>query len=516
MVLLPDPDNCHQCILEISNAILTKHTREELFQCLSLEIGKLIRYDRFSINLFDETTNTLSYFAVADGIRPSEITCENRRPLKAASIANWVINTRQPLIMRDMSEFSHFPTVQAMRGSGLKSTMAFPLIMREKILGTIHFSFREVPDRLEALKDMIEALSLQVTIAVDNMLSYEKLSEINRKLEQERTFLRDGFERGWGQFLYSSSRLAEIMEGMDLIAGSEANVLITGETGTGKDHLARYIHTLSPRRRRLFVKVNCAALSPTLVESELFGHAKGAFTGASSRRAGRFEMADGGTVFLDEVGDLPLSAQAKLLQVLQERTFERVGESASVSVDIRILSASNAELKDRIQRNEFRRDLFYRLNTIHIHIPPLRERPEDISILVEHFSRRHAERMRKSEPRFTEGAIRVLREYPWPGNVREVENLTERIVIMMAGREITDSTVYHMLDPSGAPEPEVFLPIRQMEKSHIERALSLSAGVTGGRKGAAGLLGIPRSTLQYRIRKLGIDTSEFLRPIKKG
>jgi transcriptional regulator with GAF, ATPase, and Fis domain len=298
------------------------------------------------------------------------------------------------------------------------------------------------------------------------------------------------------------------MKDVELVADTNTSVLLSGETGTGKDHIARHIHNLSSRRDHLFVKVNCAALAPTLIESELFGHAKGSFTGASAKRRGRFETADGGTVFLDEIGELPLPSQSKLLQVLEEKAFERVGESIPISVDFRTISSTNQDLMPKVRKGSFRRDLYYRLNTVHIWIPPLRERAEDIPLLVRCFTTTLAEKMQKPEVHYSSAAMEALCRYPWPGNVRELQNVIERVTILRGGHSINENDIDHMLhsfETTGKDgEEDGFLTRYEMERKHIEKALAKCGGVIGGKYGAARLLGVPRSTLQYRMKKLGI------------
>jgi formate hydrogenlyase transcriptional activator len=358
------------------------------------------------------------------------------------------------------------------------------------------------------LNSFLETLSSQITIAVDNILSNYKLRKINEKLEKQKQYVLEKIDKLNQDFYFTSHVMGQLMNDVDLIADSDTAVFISGETGTGKDHIARYIHHLSSRRDQLFVKINCAALVPTLIESELFGHAKGSFTGANVHRTGRFEMADGGTIYLDEIGELPLQSQAKLLQVLEEKTFERVGESTPVSVDFRVISATNQDLKTIIRKEKFRRDLYYRLNTIHLEIPPLRERAEDIPLLVRCFTTKFAEKMQKPEARFTPSAVDALLRYPWPGNVRELQNVVERIMILRGGHTVTGGDIHHLLhsfEPAEAPgQEEGFLTREEMEKRHIEKALKYCGGVIGGKNGAARLLGIPRTTLQYRMKKLGL------------
>lgn len=503
-------------LLRINNVILSEYTREGLFRALAVEIKKLFPYDRCSIHLYDRKSNSLSYFATAEGIKPDGITCEGSRPLHKGSVARMVIESRRPVIIKDLSKSDDLTTAESMWKEGLRSTLAFPLIIRDEILGSLHFSFKKCPQNLDELCDFIEELSVQITIAIDNMLSYDQLRGINEKLQKEKRYVLERLDRLNQKFYYNSSVMVDLMRDVGLVADTDTSVLISGETGTGKDHIARYIHNLSLRKDHLFVKVNCAALVPTLIESELFGHAKGSFTGAGSRRIGRFEMADGGTVFLDEIGDLPIQSQAKLLQVLEERTFERVGESTPMSADFRVISATNQDLPRKIQENTFRRDLYYRVNTVHLNIPPLRDRIGDIPLLVRCFTTNFAEKLQKPEARYTTAAIEALSQYPWPGNVRELENLVERIMIHRSGHLITDDDIQRLVQPlerNDTGGERDFLTRDEMERKHIEDALKKCGWVIGGSTGAARLLGIPRTTLQYRMKRLGIVRQEGVAPL---
>ncbi len=434
-------DTKYRSLLEINNSIISERSRDSLFRAIATEIKKLLRYDRCSINLYDPDTKSLSYFATAEGIKPDGITCKTSRPLSKGSVANLVIESRKPVIIEDLSKHPELTTADTMLEKGLTSTIAFPLIIRDELLGSFHVAFKKCPSNIEELCTFLKDLSAQITIAIDNMLSYDKLKKINEKLEQQKLYVLERIDKLGQDFYFTSRVMTKLLNDVDLVADSNASVLISGETGTGKDHIARYIHNLSSRREQLFVKVNCPALVPTLTESELFGHAKGSFTGATNKRTGRFEIADGGTIFLDEIGDLPLQSQAKLLQVLEEKAFERVGESHPISVDFRVISSTNQNLIGKIRHKEFRGDLYHRLNTLHIKIPPLRDRVEDIPLLVRCFTTKFAEKMQKPEARYTSLAIDALCKYRWPGNVRELQNVVERIMILQGGQTITETDI---------------------------------------------------------------------------
>ena len=498
----------YQTLLKINNAIIKERTREGLFRVIATEIKKVFHYDRCSINLYDPDDDSLSYFAIAEGVKPEAITCESR-PLSRGAVAGLVLKSKNPVVISNLSDYSELTTADAMLKEGLKATMAFPLVIRDEYLGSFHLAFKDMQQNMNELVAFCEQLAVQITIAVDNMLSYYKQKLENEKLATQKQYVMEKIDESYKGFYFQSSIMARLMNNVCLLAEHDSSVLITGETGTGKDHIARCIHNLSPRKDQLFVKVNCAALAPTLIESELFGHAKGSFTGASNKRVGRFEMADGGTIFLDEIGELPLPLQAKLLQVIEHKTFERVGESRTISADFRIISATNQDLRKKMREDLFRRDLYYRLSTMHLRTPPLRDRAEDIPLLVRSFTAKFATKMQRPEAIYTSSAIELLARYPWPGNVRELQNVVERIMILRGGHTITAEDINHLLHSFESDEvrtrEEGFLTRTEMEKKHIERALERSGGVLGGKTGAANLLGIPRTTLQYRMKKLGIN-----------
>ena len=338
--------------------------------------------------------------------------------------------------------------------------------------------------------------------------------QFNGKLTQEKLYLEDGTrsEMNFGDIIGNSASLRELLKQVETVAPTDSTVLISGETGTGKELIARSIHKKSQRSGRAFVSVNCAALPPSLIPSELFGHEKGAFTGAMQRRLGRFELADGGTIFLDEVGELPPDTQVALLRVLQEREFERVGGGRPIRVDVRVIAATNRDLKTAVANGTFRRDLFYRLNVFPVEVPPLRERKDDIPLLVRHFTQQFARRMNKVIDTISSATMDALRRYHWPGNIRELQNVIERSVILC-------ETEIFSIDESWLPQqPFLTEPRNEIELSRrlqteemdiIEAALKESSGRVFGATGAAVKLGIPRSTLESKIRSLEINKNLF-------
>jgi transcriptional regulator with GAF, ATPase, and Fis domain len=501
----------YKMLLNINNAVIMRTNREDLFQTLAKELHKHFAFDRMAINLYDAKTQTLSYFATARGIQPGGGMTQQNRPLTNGAIAQMVIQSRQPVVIDDLRRYSDMSSVGAMVKAGLNATMAFPMLIRNRILGSIHFSFRSAPAYLSELTEVLIEVSRQVAIAVDNMLSYTELEKLNKSLMLEKDYLlksNDGYQQD--EFFYVSAAMMDIMQTIQQSATSDVTVLITGETGTGKDYLAHYIHKLSSRRNHLFVKTNCPALSSSLFESELFGHAKGAFTGASDNRIGRFELAHRGTIFLDEIAELPISLQAKLLQILQDGQFERVGDSRSVQIDCRVIAATSKNLRECIQAGTFRADLFYRLNIVSVHVPPLRERKEDIPLLIKKLTQIHARLQNRPEPIYSDATLDCFCSYPWPGNVRELKNLVKQFIILRSGERISVDDVEKILmftRPQKVKVPDDLASMNSMkdvERQHIMKVLSKTDGVLGGKHGAAQLLGLPRTTLQYRIKKLRI------------
>lgn len=497
----------HQILLEITNAVIANKTNQGFFDALTAELSKHFPFDRVSINLYDKKRQSLQYFTKVNGVGRNSIENLEQRPLKG-SIAKMAIQSRTPIIIDDMTQYSSLPIIKQLIKAGLTSTMAFPLIVRKKILGTLHFSFKIPPDHLSELSNLLGEVSKQVAIAVDNLVAYKRLKDEKQHLEIEKQFLIGTLdEYAPENFYHVSPEMTEIMDLVKRVATIDAPVLITGETGTGKDYLARYIHHASSRKKHMFIKVNCPAIPSTLFESELFGHAKGAFTGANSQRIGRFEMGDKGTVFLDEIGELPAGLQAKLLQVLQERRFERVGDNQPIDVNFRLIAATNRDPEESIQEGKLRKDLYYRLNIIRIHVPALRVRKKDIPLLIEQINKSEAEQIRQRPPTYSQSALDLLATYHWPGNVRELKNLVKRMIILKPDERIYIDDIENIIglekQSSRANESNV-LTLAETERRSIEQALLKCRGVIGGTNGAARLLGVPRSTLQYRIKKYHI------------
>lgn len=505
-------DTRYKLLLDINNAIATEKSREGLFQALSKELHKHFEHDRLAIILYDQENGSINYFAAADGIQPGGVVANNSRPLANGAIAKIAIRSGQPAVFDDLSQYKDLSSVGDLIDAGLTSTMVFPMIVRDKTIGTINFSYRDKPDSISELTELLKSVTQQIAIAVDNMLAYSSLKTKNKHLKEKNKYLLSNTQDyNVDGFFYASECMRQVIDLIDKVARTNETVLLTGETGTGKDFLARLIHERSHRRDHLFVKANCPGLTSSLFESELFGHSKGAFTGADNNRLGRFELANNGTIFLDEIGELPIAMQSKLLQVLQEKQFERVGESSSTPVDVRIIAATNVDLLENVQHGEFRQDLYYRLETVTIEVPPLRKRPEDVPLLITNINTSESERMNRPAPIYTEPVFDMLSGYSWPGNIRELRNLVRRLIILHPGERISVDEIEKTfsLKPTSQETPTNFQTLQQAERDHIIDALTSCKGVLGGKKGAANLLGIPRSTLQYRMKKLGINPGDF-------
>ena len=345
--------------------------------------------------------------------------------------------------------------------------------------------------------------------------AFDEIKKLKEQLYRENLALRDEIDRAsmFEEVVGTSPALQAVVARIAKVAPTDSTVLITGETGTGKELFARAIHKRSRRSERAFVSVNCGALAPSLISSELFGHEKGAFTGATQRRPGRFEMADGGTIFLDEVGELPTDTQVALLRVLQEREFERVGGTQSIQVDVRVIAATNRDLKTATTNGTFRPDLFYRLNVFPIEVPALRERRDDIRILVEYFVKRYASRAGKIIRSIDKKALELLQSYDWPGNIRELQNVVERSVILTSGDTLAVDESWISREPAQpslrAQASRPHTDDEREERLIIEAALRESKGRVAGPMGAAAKLGIPPSTLDYKIKTLKIRKSQF-------
>lgn len=414
-----------------------------------------------------------------------------------------MLATGKPLLITGHNH-AHFPERAYIESVGILSCILCPLIVRGAPYGFLAIGSR----RRNAFSDrdlaFAEQIGFHLSQAITNFTAYEEIRGLKEQLEQENVYLRHEINAtvDFKTLVGESTALQKTLKLVERVAPTDSTVLITGETGTGKDLLAQAIHRLSPRKEKPLITLNCAALPPTLIESELFGHEKGAFTNATARKVGRFELADGGTIFLDEVGDLPLDLQAKFLRVLEAQELQRVGGTQTIRVNVRVLAATNVDVEQAVKQGRFRSDLFYRLNVFPVRIPPLRERRDDIPSLARHFVKKYSERHRRGIMRIGHGTLKALASYDWPGNVRELEHVIERAVIVSQGPVL----VIDEFAPPDEPTTKESAPrtLADAERLHIVEALRQTNGILAGKHGAAARLGMKRSTLQHRMKKLGI------------
>ena len=512
-----------QVLLEINNLLITSRELPELFRGIVNTLERVIHHDYTSLALLDSQSGLLRIHSLDFPGKQNIFKPETVVP-RDTSPAGRAIATSQPLIARG-SELDRFDTdiIRILRAEGLQAVCCIPLIHHARTFGTLNLASTRLDSFTPEDVELLQPVAAQIAIAVENALAFKEIEALKNKLAEEKLYLEEEIrsEFNFEEIIGESPALKRALAQVELAAPAGTTVLLLGETGTGKELFARAIHNLSPRRDRTFVKVNCAAIPSGLLESELFGHERGAFTGAINQKIGRFELADRGTLFLDEVGDLPIELQPKLLRVLQEQEFERLGSNRTQRVDVRVVAATNTDLSKLVAERAFRSDLYYRLNVFPIQIPALRERAEDLPLLVRYFVQRFSRQLNKDVEYIPAEAMDALTHYSWPGNVRELENLIERAVLLSPGKELRipfgelkSASVPGMAqaDPSSSftsfasssPLTSSISTLEEAERQHILRALKQTQWRIAGPKGAAVLLDIKRTTLQARMRKLGI------------
>jgi formate hydrogenlyase transcriptional activator len=495
----------YRLLLEVNNAIISNLTRESLFHAIAEALRAVVPFDRAV--LYDSDKDLLRTFALEGRDLHGHTHALHKHVSRLGTAVGWAVENRQARLRSNLEQEQRLPGDDILLDGGVRSYLIVPLMVRGRAIGALllasftsnRYSADDVP--------LVEEVAKQIALAVDNMQAYEEISRLRGQLEAENRYLQEEIKSDYNfeEIVGQSPALKRVFKAIETVAPAGTTVLILGETGTGKELVARALHNLSSRRGKALVKVNCAALPSGLIESELFGHEKGAFTGAVARKIGRFELAHGGTLFLDEIGDLPLELQPKLLRVLQEGEFERVGASDTTTVDVRVITATNRDLERAVGEGRFRPDLYYRLNVFPIQLPPLRERKEDLPLLVRYLAMRYGARLAKRIPAVSRETMDVLEAYPWPGNIRELENVIERAMILSEGAE---------LDVSGS------LPTRRggagagvrtledIQREYIRLVLEQTGWRVSGRGGAAELLGMKPTTLEARMKKLGIRRTD--------
>jgi len=491
-------------LLAVNNAVVSNLALSELFRAIPTSVRNAMQCDAACLSLPEANKQQLRVYGLdfphGRGFLREEmiLSIEGSSPGTA-------FRTGKPLVFDTAPTTLNELATQVNVGEGFQSGCFIPIIRPGRTLGVLHLLDRRPNAFSQEDVEFLSQVSSQVAIALENALEYRELSESKEKLVEERTYLAREIrsEHGFEEILGRSPALQRVLRQAETVAPTGSTVLVQGETGTGKELVARAIHNLSSRQDNIFVKLNCAAIPLGLLESELFGHEKGAFTGAIARKIGRFELAHKGTLFLDEIGDIPPELQPKLLRVLQEQEFERLGSTRSIQVDVRLVAATNRDLAKMVEEREFRADLYYRLNVFPIVIPPLRERREDIPVLANYFAAKYAQAMNKRIEKIPSEVIEALLRYSWPGNIRELQNFIERAVILSDGK-VLEPPLGELRQPAIHKESGKGMTLEAAERQHISEALEASGWVIGGPEGAAQRLGIPRTTLIYKMRRLGI------------
>ena len=508
-----------QLLLNLTTRITSNLDLREVLRAISANFREVMRCDGAGVWLPGEGAGTFKLYAfdapVSKGFAKEEviITLPEDDPARRA------FETMKPMVAT-VDEIGWPGGGEGYRlaaAESVKSACFIPLVNRGRALGDLMIvRLTEGTFTAEDVGFLSQAAG-QIAIAIENALAYREISELKDKLAQEKLYLEEEIrsEMNFAEIVGKSSALRKVLKRVETVAPTDSTVLIYGETGAGKELIARAIHDLSPRKSKAFVKLNCAAIPTGLLESELFGHERGAFTGAIAQRIGRFEVAHGGTIFLDEIGEIPLELQTKLLRVLQEREFERLGSSRTLRTDARLIAATNRDLEAMVAEQKFRSDLFFRLNVFPIQVPPLRERHGDIPLLVRHFAQQFSKRMNKTIDTISSATMEALSRYHWPGNIRELQNVIERAVITSTGPvlkvDVADLKISKPSSPAekgsaqGSTNGGLRDTLEETERQQILKALKQSNWVVAGPKGAAAKLGMKRSTLQLRMSKLGIS-----------
>jgi formate hydrogenlyase transcriptional activator len=501
-----------QILLEVNNAIASRLELYDFLEAVSRCLQRILSHEAVSISLYEPQEEQLRLYTLifpgGHGLLREGMTM----PVKG-TILGTVLSTRRPLRVDGLKENDIPPeTMELVKREGLKSGAVLPLLVGDRAFGTLEVISSRENSVSEQDMELLVQIAAQVAIGVANALAYKEIDDLKDRLAEEKLYLEDEIKNEYfDEIIGESPALINVLEQVRTVAETSSTVLILGETGTGKELIARAIHAASPRANKTFVKLNCSAIPTGLLESELFGHERGAFTGAIAQKIGRMELADQGTLFLDEIGDIPMELQPKLLRALQEREFERLGSNRTIRTDIRLIAATHQNLEEMVVAREFRSDLYYRLNVFPIKLPPLRERLEDIPRLVRHFGLKHASRMNKQIDTIPAEVMRALTRWHWPGNIRELENFIERAVILSRGSvlnvpisELHASAPASMAASAFAANAPP-LTLEDSEREHILKVLRETKGILSGPNGAADRLGLKRTTLQGKMKKLGID-----------
>jgi formate hydrogenlyase transcriptional activator len=510
-----------ELLLDLTNRVVSNLNLRDVLREISANIRRVMQCDGVGVDLPSPEDKKLRLYALDFPDNPGIIEEGFEPPADEKASALLVFQSGEPVIL-SKDEIEQEPS---MPGFGILSLAHVPLVGRAGIVGVLSLGSRHEHAFSQDDLAFLSQIARQVAVAIENAWAFGEVSDLKNKLALEKLYLEDEIrsELKFQEIVGKSEALRRVLQEVETVAPTDSTVLIYGETGTGKELIARAVHNLSSRQSSGFVKLNCAAIPTGLLESELFGHERGAFTGAISQRVGRFELAHRGTMFLDEIGEVPLELQPKLLRVLQEREFERLGSTRTLRTDARLIAATNRDLEALVAEQKFRSDLYYRLNVFPVRVPALRERPEDIPLLVRHFVQQFSRRMSKAIDTVASDSMAALVRYPWPGNIRELQNVIERAVILTKGPILNISSgdlhsssatsipqapagMNHPSVPNGDP-PNMRALLEDAERKHILAVLEQANWTVAGPNGAASRLGMKRSTLQSRMQKLGIRIS---------
>lgn len=525
-----------QLLLKLTNSVTSNLTLKEVLRSVAANVREVMHCDSANITLPGPEPGTFRLYAVNFPGSKGFIKEEQIIVPSEDSPAKRAFETLRPVISTPVAgpgdTFGH----KIVATEGIKTVCFIPLVNRGRALGNLVLAHTTEATFTQEDVDFLSQAAGQIAIAIENAMAYEKILQLKDRLAQEKLYLEEEIrsELHFEQIVGNGQELKHVLGLVETVAPSDSTVLLLGETGTGKELIARAIHDRSRRKDRTFVKLNCAAIPTGLLESELFGHEKGAFTGAISQKVGRMELADQGTLFLDEVGDIPAEIQPKLLRALQEREFERLGSTHTRKVNVRIIAATNRDLEKMVSNREFRSDLFYRLNVFPIRIPPLRDRREDIPLLVSYFVQKFSKQMQKRIDVIPVAVMKGLKQWEWPGNIRELENFIERAVILTRGKSLAVPLSELRKPGTDMPPPAPAQPLQDdiarivketihaldgkndlaaqranKQREEIVRALIESKGRVGGADGAAARMGLNRTTLLARIKKFGIDPRQY-------
>ena len=499
-------------MLQLSSALLASVDIRKLLGAVSASIRDVTPHDCATLCLYDPSAGDMAvqFLSAAEMETPRG----EQRIAVDGSPAGAAFHRREPVLLANLQDPAfRKDTLEHLISLGMVSGCWVPLIHRGESIGAMAVASRTEGAFSAHDAEMLEQIAAQVSVAVNNVMAFRRMAELRDRLRQEKQYLEAeiDLEHSYEDIVGDSAGLRQVLQQIETVAPTDATVLIQGETGTGKELLARAIHRQSARSERTFVKLNCAAIPAGLIESELFGHEKGAFTGAIARKIGRLELAHEGTLFLDEIGELPLDLQPKLLRALQEREIERLGANRPIPVNVRLIAATNRDLARMVAEKQFRSDLYYRLKVFPIFAPPLRERAGDIPILVRHFVTMHSRRMGKNIETIPAETMAALARWKWPGNIRELENFLERAVILTRGPVLhAPLAELEIEEEPGAEDAPESATLHEAERDHILRALREAKGQIGGPDGAAARLGLKRTTLNSKIKKLGIARSDYM------